>query len=100
MNSEDRNKLSMAFISPQTMKCSPIQLHFPHGLDGSPNLPKEKNGWKTPLLALQPVPMALECSKYSKLTKVLSNLVEYGESYDPNSILPSGGISEHVVTKC
>ena len=44
MNSEDRNKLSMAFISPQTVKCSPMPLHFPHGPDGSPSFPEEKNG--------------------------------------------------------
>ena len=42
MNLEDRNKLSMAFTSPQTVKCSPMQLHFPHGLDGSPSFPEEK----------------------------------------------------------
>ena len=42
LNSEDRNKLRMAFISPQTVKCSPMQLHFPHGPDGSPSLPEEK----------------------------------------------------------
>ena len=42
MNSKDRNKLSMAFISPQTVKCSHMQLHFPHGPDGSPRFPEEK----------------------------------------------------------
>ena len=42
MNSEDRNKLSMAFISPQTVKCSPMQLHFPHGPNGSTSFPEAK----------------------------------------------------------
>ena len=42
MNSEDINKLSMAFISPQTMKCSLMQLHFPHGPNGSPSFPEAK----------------------------------------------------------
>ena len=42
MNSKDKNKLSMAFISPQTVKCSPMQLHFPHGPDGSPSFPEAK----------------------------------------------------------
>ena len=50
-----------------------------------------KQKWlKTPLLSPQPIPMAPEFLEYSKLTKILSNLVEYGESYDPNNILPSG----------
>ena len=42
MNSEDQNKLSMAFISPKTMKCSPMQLHFPHGPYGSPSFLEAK----------------------------------------------------------
>ena len=42
MNSKDRNKLIMAFISPQIVKCSPMQLHFPHGPDGSPSFPETK----------------------------------------------------------
>ena len=37
MTSEDRNKLKMAFVSPQTVKYSPIQLHFPDGDGGSPS---------------------------------------------------------------
>jgi len=44
MNSEDRNKLSTNFISPETENCSPMQLHFPHGPNGSPSFPEEKNG--------------------------------------------------------
>ena len=42
LNSEDRNKLKMAFVSPQTMKYNPIQLHFPDGPSGSPSFPEEK----------------------------------------------------------
>ena len=42
LNSKDRNKLNMAFVSPQTVKYSPIQLHFPDGPYGSPSFPKEK----------------------------------------------------------
>ena len=42
LNSEDRNKLKIAFVSPQTVKYSPIQLHFPHGPHGSPRFPEEK----------------------------------------------------------
>ena len=42
MNSEDKNELIMAFISPQTVKCSPMQLHFPHGPTGSPSFPEAK----------------------------------------------------------
>ena len=42
LNSEDINKLKMAFVSPQTVKYNPIQLHFPHGPDGSPSFPEEK----------------------------------------------------------
>ena len=38
MNSKDRNKLIVDFISPQTTKCIPMHLHFPHGPDGSPSL--------------------------------------------------------------
>ena len=41
LNSEDRNKLKMAFVSPQIVKYSPIQLHFPDGPDGSPNFPED-----------------------------------------------------------
>ena len=42
MNLEDINKLIMAFISLQTVKCSPMQLHFPHGPNGSPSFPEAK----------------------------------------------------------
>ena len=42
LNSKDRNKLKMAFFSPQTMNNSPIQLHFPNGPDGSPSFPEAK----------------------------------------------------------
>ena len=34
LTSEYRNKLKMAFVSPQTVKYSPKQLHFPNGPDG------------------------------------------------------------------
>ena len=37
MNSEGINKLRMTFISPKTVKCSPMQLHFPQGPYGSPS---------------------------------------------------------------
>ena len=40
--SKDRNKLKMAFVSPQTVKYSPIQLHFPDGPSGSPSFPEAK----------------------------------------------------------
>ena len=33
LTSEDRNKLKMAFVSPQTVKYNPIQLHLPDGPD-------------------------------------------------------------------
>ena len=42
LNSKDINKIIMAFISPKTVKYSPMQLHFPHGLDGSPSFHEEK----------------------------------------------------------
>ena len=42
LNSEDINKLKMAFVSPQTVKYSPIQLHVNDGPDGSPSFPEEK----------------------------------------------------------
>ena len=32
----------MAFISPQTVKYSLMQLHFPQGPNGSPSFPEEK----------------------------------------------------------
>ena len=35
LNLEDRNKLKIAFVSPQTVKYNPIQLHLPDGPDGS-----------------------------------------------------------------
>ena len=39
LHSEDRKKLKMSFVSPQTVKYNPIQLHLPNG----PFLfPKEK----------------------------------------------------------
>ena len=41
MNSKGRNKLRMTFISSKIVKCSPMQLHFPHGPNGSPRFPKE-----------------------------------------------------------
>ena len=34
LTSEDRNKLKMAFVSPQTVKYNPIQLHLPDGPGG------------------------------------------------------------------
>ena len=39
LTSEDINKLKMAFVSPQTVKYNPIQLHLP---DGPFLFPKEK----------------------------------------------------------
>ena len=42
LTSEDKNKLKMAFVSPQTVKYNPIQLHFPYGPSGSPSFPEEK----------------------------------------------------------
>ena len=42
MNSEGINKLRMTLLSPKTVKCSPMQLHFPHGPDGSPSFSEEK----------------------------------------------------------
>ena len=39
---EDRNKLKMASISPQTVKYNPIQLHLPDGPRGSFLFPEEK----------------------------------------------------------
>ena len=43
MNSECRKKLRMTLVSPKTVKCSPMQLHFPHGADGSPSFSEVKN---------------------------------------------------------
>ena len=40
LNSEDINKLKMAFVSPKIVKYSPIQLHFPDGPGGSPSFPE------------------------------------------------------------
>ena len=37
MNSEHRKKLKMTLISFKTVKCSPMQLHFPQGRYGSPS---------------------------------------------------------------
>ena len=31
LTSKDRNKIKMAFVSPQTVKYNPIQLHLPDG---------------------------------------------------------------------
>ena len=42
MNSEHRNKLRMTLISPKIVKCSPMQRHFPQGLDGSPRFSEVK----------------------------------------------------------
>ena len=42
LTSEDKNKLKMAFVSPQTMKYNPIQLHLPDGPGGSFLLSEEK----------------------------------------------------------
>ena len=42
LTSEDRNKLKMAFVSSQTMKYNPIQLHLPDGPSGSFLFPEEK----------------------------------------------------------
>ena len=39
---EDRNKLKMAFVSPQTMKYNPKQLHLPDGPSGSFLFPEAK----------------------------------------------------------
>ena len=38
MDSKYKNKLRMTLISPKIVKCSPMQLHFPQGPDGSPSL--------------------------------------------------------------
>ena len=58
MNSEHRKKLRMTLISPKTMKCSPMQLRFPQGPDGSPRFSEVQNGRKTPPMDLKPIPMA------------------------------------------
>ena len=42
LNSEVKIKLKMAFVSPQIVKYSPIQLHFPDGPSGSPSFPEAK----------------------------------------------------------
>ena len=42
MNSKDINKLRMTFISPKTVKYSPVHIHFPHGPNGSLSFPEEK----------------------------------------------------------
>ena len=42
LNLEAINKLRMDFISPQTVTYSPMQLHSPHGPNGSPRFPEEK----------------------------------------------------------
>ena len=42
MNSEHRNKLRMTLISPKTVKCTPMQLCFPQGPDGSPSFSEVK----------------------------------------------------------
>ena len=42
LNSEDKNKLKMTFVSPQTVNYSLIQLHFPHGPHGSPSFHEAK----------------------------------------------------------
>ena len=42
LTSKDRNKLKMAFISPQIVKYNPIQLHLPDGPSGSFLFPEAK----------------------------------------------------------
>ena len=42
LTSEERNKLKMAFVSPQTVKYNPIQLHLPDGPSGSFLFPNAK----------------------------------------------------------
>ena len=42
LTSKDKNKLKMAFVSPQTVKYNPIQPHLPDGPDGYFLFPKEK----------------------------------------------------------
>jgi hypothetical protein len=42
MNSEHRKKLKMTLFSPKTVKCSPMQLHFPQGPDGSSSFSEVK----------------------------------------------------------
>ena len=42
LTSQDRNKLKMAFVSPQIVKYNRIQLHLPDGLGGSFLFPEEK----------------------------------------------------------
>ena len=42
MNLEHRNKLRMTLISPKTVKCSPMQLCFPQGPNGSPSFSEVK----------------------------------------------------------
>ena len=61
MNLEHKKKIRMTMISPKTVKCSPMQLRFPQGPDGSLRFFEVQNGRKTPPMALQPIPMAPEC---------------------------------------
>lgn len=42
MNSKHRKKIIMTLISPKIVKCSPMQLHFPQGPDGSPSFSEVK----------------------------------------------------------
>ena len=42
LTSEDRNKLKVAFVSPQTVKYNPIQLHLPDDTRGPFLFPEEK----------------------------------------------------------
>ena len=42
LTSEDKNKLKMAFVSPQTVKYNPIHLHLPDGPGGPFLFPEEK----------------------------------------------------------